>query len=146
MTCAAGIVSVHVECANYPNPPGTFRLNADAESILLRYQAHLDGREPLPSMAYFCLTVLEAKVAGRNRKLRAAAEYRIDRAVVRKMAELSTNHGDLVNARKATAVKPLTGQEGAWLEAVVKMLIWRLGDTRTLSALPLITMSDLPTL
>jgi hypothetical protein len=28
----------------------------------------------------------------------------------------------------------------------VKMLIWRLGDTRKLSGLPLITMSDLPTL
>ena len=147
VTCGAGIVSVHVECANYPNPPGMFRLNPDAESILLRYQGHLDGREPLPAMAYFCLTVLESKVAGGpRRKLRAGAEYRIDKAVIKNMGELSTDHGDLLNARKATAMKPLTGQERAWLEAAVKMLIWRLGDTRDLSALALITMADLPRL
>jgi hypothetical protein len=147
MVSAAGTVSIHVDRGQYPEPPRSFRLNPDAESILLRYQVHLDGREPLPSMAYFCLTVLEAKVTeGRHRKLRAAAEYKIDKAVVRKIGELSTDHGDLLNARKATAMKPLTGQERGWLEAAVKMLIWRLGDTRKRSALPLITMSDLPTL
>ena len=143
MVSAVGTVSVHVDRARYPEPPGTFRLNPDAESILLRYQSHLDGREPLPSMAYFCLTVVEAKTGGRES---AATAYRIEKVVLSRMGELASLRGDRLTARKATGVQPLTGPERAWLEAAVKMLILRLGDTRKRSALPLITMSDLPTL
>jgi len=43
-------------------------------------------------------------------------------------------------------MKALTGPENAWLEAAVKMLIRRVGDTRDASALPLITLDDLPKL
>jgi hypothetical protein len=118
-------------------------MKPDAESILLRYHGYLDGREPLPSMAYFCLTVVEAKTGGREI---AATAYRIEKAVLSTMGELASLRGDRLTARKASVVQPLTGQERAWLEAAVKMLIWRLGDTRKRSALPLITMSDLPTL
>jgi hypothetical protein len=92
-------------------------------------------------MAYFCLTILEAKTGGRES---AATAYRIEKAVLNRMGELTSLRGDRLTARKATGVQPLTGQERAWLEAAVKMLIWRLGDTRTLSNLPVITMSDLP--
>lgn len=139
---ATATASVHVTRAQYPAPPPhTFRLNPDAESILVRYQGYLDGREPILSMAYFCLTVLEAKAASRND---AASAYRIDLPVLRKMGELTSTRGDALNARKADAAQPLTGAEHSWLEAAVKMLIWRLGDTRNASALPLITLSDLP--
>ncbi len=141
MVSGIGTVSLHVDRARYPEPPGTFRLDPDAESILLRYHGHLDGREPLPAMAYFCLTILEAKTGGRES---AATAYRIEKAVLNRMGELTSLRGDRLTARKATGVQPLTGQERAWLEAAVKMLIWRLGDTRTLSNLPVITMSDLP--
>jgi hypothetical protein len=142
---AVGTVSVHVTRAHYPDPPGAFRLNPDAESILLRYQGYLDGREPLPSMAYFCLTVLEATGGSRAS---AARKYRIDRAVLGKLGELTSRRGDRLSARKATAgpALPLTGPETAWLEAALKTLIWRLGDTRRATALPLITLADLPTL
>ncbi len=141
MVSGIGTVSLHVDRARYPEPPGTFRLDPDAESILLRYHGHLDGREPLPALAYFCLTILEAKTGGRES---AATAYRIEKAVLNRMGELTSLRGDRLTARKATGVQPLTGQERAWLEAAVKMLIWRLGDTRTLSNLPVITMSDLP--
>lgn len=138
----SGTATAHVTRVNYPSPPpDTFRLNPDAESILARSQGYRDGREPLPSMAYFCLTFLEAKAGSRKD---AADAYRIDLQVLRKMGELTTTRGDAMNARKADAAKPLTGAEHAWLEAAVKMLIWRVGDTRHASALPLITMSDLP--
>ena len=140
-----GTVSVHESRDHYPEPPGTFRLNPDAESILLRYQGCLAGREPLLSMAYWCLTVLEANAGGR--KL-AATDYRIEEAVLRMMGELTSRRGDRLSARKATAgpAQPLTGPESAWLAAAVKTLIWRLGDTRKPPALPLITMSDFPRL
>jgi hypothetical protein len=142
---AVGTVSVHVTRAHYPEPPGAFRLNPDAESILLRYQGYLAGREPLLSMAYFCLTVIEANAGSRAS---AARTYGIDKALLGKMGELTSRRGDRLSARKATAgrVQPLIGPESAWLEAAVKTLIWRLGDTRKATALPLITMSDLPRL
>jgi hypothetical protein len=79
-----GTVSVHVTRAHYPEPPGTFRLNPDAESILLRYQGYLGGREPLLSMAYFCLTVIEANAGSRAS---AAVTYGIEKAVLRKMRD-----------------------------------------------------------
>ncbi len=142
---AVGTVSVHVTRTRYPEPPGTFRLNPDAESILLRYQGYLGGREPLLSMAYFCLTVLEANAGSRAS---AAVAYGIEKAVLGKMGQLTSGRGDRLSARKATAgpAQPLTGPERAWLEAVLKALIWRLGDTRDVTALPLITLADLPAL
>ena len=137
---ATGTVSVHVTRGRYPEPPSdAFRLNPDAESVLLRYRGYLDGREPLPAMAYFCRTVLGPGES-------AAATYRIDKAVLKKMSELSSTRGDPSSARKATAKQPLSGPETAWLEAAVKMLIWRLGDTRKMAAFEWIRMSDLPML
>ena len=142
---AVGTVSVHVTRAHYPDPPGAFRLNPDAESIWLRYRGYLGGREPLLSMAYFCLTVLEANTGNRAS---AAVTYGIDKAVLGKLGELTSRRGDRSSARKATAgpAQPLTGPERAWLEAALKALIWRLGDTRDVAALPLITLADLPRL
>jgi hypothetical protein len=142
---AIGTVSVHVTRTHYPEPPGTFRLNPDAESILLRYQGYLGGREPLLSMAYFCLTVLEANAGGRAS---AAVAYRIEKAVLGKMGELTSRRGDRVSVRKATVgpAQPLAGPERAWLEAALKALIWRLGDTRDATSLPLIMLADLPML
>ncbi len=148
--CGVGTVSVHVTRAHYPEPPGTFRLSPDAESIWLRYQGYLDGREPLLSMAYFCLTVFEANgdTSNGGKRAGAGATYRIDKAVLGKMGELTSCRGDRTSARKATAglEQSLTGPEGAWLEAVLKALIRRLGDTRDKTTLPLITLADLPSL
>lgn len=145
LVTATGTASVHIGYVAYPAPsPPTFRLNPDAESILARYQGYRDGREPLPSMAFFCLTLVHLK-GGKSQRA-ASAAYRIDLPVLRKMGELASTRGDALNARKADAAQPLTATEYAWLEAAVKMLIWRLGDTRPAPALPLITMSDLPKL
>jgi hypothetical protein len=139
-----GSVSVHVSRAQYPAPPPpTFRLSPDAESILARYDGYRNGREPLQSMAYFYLTVLEAKAGSRKD---AEKTYRIDLPVLSKMGELTSTRGDSKTARKANALQPLTGVEYAWLESAVKMLIWRVGDTRGPGALPVITMADLPNL
>jgi len=141
---ASGSASVLIGYLDYPAPPpSTFRMNPDADAILGRYQMHRAGREPLQSMAYFCLTFLETKAGSRHD---AAALYRIDHLVLKKIGELTSTRGDTSTARKANAAHPLSRQEHAWLDAAVKMLIWRTGDTRDAAALPLMTMSDLPTL
>jgi len=144
LVTATGTASVRIGYVAYPAPPPpTFRLNPDAESVLARYQGYRDGREPLQSMAFFCLTLVILR-AGRSQRA-ASAAYRIELPTLRKMGELSSTRGDAMNARKADAAKPLSA-EHAWLEAAVKMLIWRLGDTRNAVALPMITMADLPKL
>jgi hypothetical protein len=134
-------LSFHVTSKKYPEPPRDyFRLNPDAESILQRYRGYLDGREPLQSMTYFCLTIIERGAGSRNA---AAAQYQIDNKVLRKIGELSSTRGDNLTARKAVAAQPLSAKESSWLEAVVKILIQRIGDSRDPAQLPLITMSDL---
>jgi hypothetical protein len=79
-----------------------------------------------------------------KRRQRAAEKYLISKDVLDKIGELASDYGDSLTARKATAKRPFTGPECAWLEAVVKMLVWQLGTLE--SERKLITMSDLPNL
>ena len=60
----------HVTRRKYPDPPTNFTVTPDVETLWQRYNNYLDGKEPLPSMAYFCLTVLKNKAGG---EMRAAA-------------------------------------------------------------------------
>ena len=143
LLATVGTVSVQVTSDSYPEPPGHFRLNPDTESIVHRYEGYLDGREPLLAMAYFCLTVLEGNADGRNE---AATMYRINVDVLRKIGELSSERGGLQDGRKAGATQQLSDAEREWLEKSIKILIQRLGDTRSPDSLPLISMKDLPKL
>ena len=116
----------HIIRRRYPDPPVGFHLTPDAESILLRFRGYQDGREPLLSMAYFCLTVVLSAAGGLSN---AAKAFGIAESVLRKLGELTSNRGDLTTARKARATKhPLTGAERAWIEATVKQLVLRLCD------------------
>jgi hypothetical protein len=138
---AAGKVSAHGTRDKYPDPPSSFRLNADAQSLLDRYYRYLDGREQLLPMAYFCLTRLERNAGDRSR---VEAKYGIDKKILDAIGRLTSNHGDDMSARKASATQPLTASESAWVEAAVKKLIWQLGTPDM--ARSQITMSDLPVL
>jgi len=104
---STGTVTCHVTRKTYPDPPKGFHLTPDAESILLRFRGYQDGREPLLSLAYFCLTVVLSAAGGLSN---AAKAFGIAKSVLRKFGELTSNRGDLTTARKARATKhPLTG-------------------------------------
>jgi hypothetical protein len=127
----------------YPEPPsGSFRLNAEARTILHRYEGYLEQREPLQAMAYFCLTVLEGK--GHHKRRNAADKYNIDIAVLDMIGNLTTEHGDDLNARKASAARPLTPAQQTWLEAAVKKLILQLATSEAERSK--LEMSNLPNL
>lgn len=144
---ATGNVTFHITRRTYPNPPTGFRLTPDAESILLRFRAYQDGREPLLSMAYFCLTVVESTGIGRNRRSNAAKTLRIEESVLRKLGDLTSNRGDRAIARKAhSSARPLTGAERTWIEATVKQLIFCLCDPPPRCERKQLTMADLPSL
>jgi hypothetical protein len=139
MLSACGTVSVHVTRNQYPDPPSSFRLNGDAQIVLDHYNRYLDGHEQLLPMAYFCLTLLE-KNAGSRRC--AETKYRIDKKVLDALGRLTSNHGDHMTARKASAASPLTSSESAWVQAAVKMLIWQVGTPEAVRSW--IKMADLP--
>ena len=139
-------VKVHVGWAKYPDPPLTLRITPDVESLWNRYKGYVEGREPLLSMAYFCLSVIETNAGGRPR---AAKIFGIQEKVLSKLGELTSKRGDRLTGRKVRGTKPmqpLTGPETTWILSVIKTFILRIGDTRDITALPKITMADLPRL
>lgn len=127
-------VSRAVERASsYPAPPGTFVASPDVETMWQRYEQYVQGREPLPSMAYFCLTVLETSARnvpgkGRNRE-KALRAYAIQDKVLGKLGELTSKYGDAETARKAGGTgRPLTSAERDWVEKCLRVLIRRVGE------------------
>ena len=147
IVAAGADASFSVTRRTYPPPPSDFRITPDVESLWHRYRGHLEGREPLLTMAYFCLTVLEIAAGGkRDKRRKAAAKYRIEPAVLKKLSELSSDRGDPRIARKmpTPATPPLSGTEEAWIQAAIKQLILRVGDQRNVLDLPTMTMADLP--
>ena len=142
---ATGLAKLTVSAPNYPAPPSDLSINPDAETIYGRYMGYRQRREPLPGMAYFCLTVLEAAAGGRKA---AAGNYGIDVSVLAKIGDLTANRGG-AQARKAGGVATeLSHDEHRFLDRAVKAIVRRVAErahTPT-GALPTISLSDLPSL
>jgi hypothetical protein len=135
---------VAIEHGSYPEPPDHFALDENTETLWNRWQAYVEGSEPLQGMAHACLTMLEM-YAGR---LGASAWFNVSGKVLGTLGRLSTEPGDPLTVRKMTPkMRPLEPQERAWLEAAVKALVRRAGEIATgVEGLPEITMANLPEL
>lgn len=147
-------VSRAVERASsYPALPENFVASPDVETMWQRYEQYVQGREPLPSMAYFCLTVLETSARnvhgkGGNRE-KALRTYAVQDKVLGKLGELTARLGDAGTARKAGgAGRPLTSVERDWIERCLRALIRRVGEKAAdpQGNFDRITMADLPQL
>lgn len=137
--------TLHVIRGRYPDPPDDFALDPDTDTLFTRWRGYIEGREPLESMAYACLTILEIH-GGRPG---AAKRFGIAQPVLRKLARLSSETGDRTTARKITAsLRPRTADEEAWLQVAVKVIVRRAGEVAAEPGRPLtqITMADLPPL
>jgi hypothetical protein len=147
----AGIVTVasmettaHVVRASYPAPPIAFRASPDVESMWFRYSGYQQGREPLFSMAYFCLTLVESRFGGRKR---ASQHLKIAEPILRKIGEFTTTRGDHRTARKAHASnRPPSPAEESWLDAAVRLLIRRVGELDAGASITAKEFGDLPPL
>ncbi len=140
--------TIHITRGGYPAPPDGFKVSPNVDTMWNRYEGYLAGREPLASMAYMCLTVLEASAGGRKE---AAEQYGIARNVLDTLARLTSEVGDERTARKIVAhgkPRPHTGAEVAWIEATIKMMTLRVGEWAFDSSAtrPKLTMADLPEL
>ncbi|MCP4373239.1 MAG: hypothetical protein GY797_34810 [Deltaproteobacteria bacterium] len=150
MVGAIGDLSVHVTRRTYPEPPSLFRSSPDVEVLWQRFNGYLEGREPLLSMAYFCLTVIEASTGvRRNKRQQAVQDYNIHLDVLNKLGELTSSRGDPKIARKFISgdiLAPLSSKEVIWIETAIKVIIRRVGENLSTDSLPVITLKDLPEL
>ena len=134
----------------YPKPPSGVTLNSnDREVVTLfnRFERYLNRREPLPSMEYFCLTVLEGMCNGNRTE--AAKRYGIGKSVLDSFGRLASHKGGPDAARKAVGIEEeLTQEENRFLEAAVKAIIRRVAEVAHDPHRPLkkITREELPTL
>jgi len=145
-------VSFSIGFSHYPPPPKQFVVTADVESMWARWLGYRAKRESLPSMAYFCLTVVEASVGGKRegQRRRAASDLNVDLEVLNALGELVSEVGAVETRRKAhlKQPRPHTLAEEAWTIAAVKRLMGQVGEKASDPArLPgPLTLADLPPL
>ena len=132
---ASSDVHLKVTRSQYPPPPVAFHVTPEVEVLWDRFNRYIEQKEPLLSMAYFCLTLLE-----RGDRKAAAQAYNIDYSLLRKLGELTSTRGDNATARKATVTKQLSGDEKSWIEQAIKSIIRHIAEGRAtkllLSSLP----------
>ena len=143
-TFATGRASGTVHASRYPAPPTiTLEITADVKSACSRYLGYLAGEEPLPSMAYFCITVM--RHSAKRECVSPTDRYRISKSVLKRAQCLASRKGGS-QARKADGMKKeLSAEESRFLEQAVRSIIQRMAEV---AANPdchfsKITMSDL---
>ena len=139
----------------YPKPPKAFEASPEVEVLFERYQKAiwLDESQLL-SVGYVCLSFLQGTTGiKQGARKEVSRKYRIAEEVRNKLGDLVSEKGDIREARKLDAgatLVPLTPAERLWVRAAIKALIRRKGeydhDPAAASALPEITMVDLPPL
>jgi hypothetical protein len=140
------VASVHITQNTYPPPPGDFRTTPEVELAYSRWRAFREGREPLQSMSYAVLTLLESTAGNRRH---AASTFHVDANILSTIGRLSSTKGDGATVRKFGAggqLQPLSGPESSWLEAAVRRLVRRIGEHAAGVQLSQLTMRDLPRL
>ena len=144
-----GRANLSVVKPSYPAPPAGLTLKADDPDVVKMYERlsrYYEGREPLPSMAYLNLTVIEDKFPSPKRR-NAARALQIDLAVLDTIGDLSSTKGGTEAARKAmgTATELSTNEE-RFLKEAVKQIIRRAAEVAQSPgvALPPITLASLP--
>jgi hypothetical protein len=139
-------VSLHITQSTYPSPPTNFRTTPEVELAYGRWRAFRDGREPLQSMSYAILTLVEF-IGGDRRQ--AASTFKVNYRVLDTIARLSSTKGDAATVRKfkqGLQLQPLSGAESTWLESAVRRLVRRIGEHAAGAQLSELTMNELPPL
>ena len=143
VAAGTGSAKLTVSAPNYPAPPSDVAINCNVEIMHLRYMRYRENREPLPSMAYFCLTVLEAAAGSRKA---AAGKYGIDMSVLNRIGDLTANRGGAEARKAGGVVTELSPQERHFLDRAVKAIVRRAAERAhaPTDALLKISLSELP--
>lgn len=153
---AMGSATLTTVVRKYPSPPSDIALNPDAETMHQRYLGYRGRHELLPSVAYFCLSMLEdppVQQSAERRKLRskrkaAAERFGIDERVLNEIGHLSTSRGEGEARKREGTAQPLTPKERHFLDRALKKIIRRVAERAHTPAgdLRKISFSDLPSL
>ena len=132
---ATGVVSP----AYYPPPLSGVKITPDVQLMYDRYMDHLQGREKLLDVAYFCWTMV---------KDNPVTTTDFSRGVCNTISRLSGGGGGPEHARKKAGIDkdPLTDQELRFFVEAIKAIIRRAAERAhdPDHNLPQISMSDLP--
>ena len=132
-----------VEASQFPSPPAACKVNSDMSwvgGMYDRYMQYRNNRETLPSMAYYCLTVLEGKFGGRTK---AALKLCVSISLLDRIGYLSTKKGGPMGARKAEGTTDeLSGRDRLFLEESINQIIRRCAE-KVPDRLPQITIDDI---
>ena len=120
-------------------------MNIDVEVMALRHSRYKQGRDTLPGMAYFCLTVLEQAAGG---KPAIPSEFGIASSVIKTLGRLTSEKGGLEARKGIGRSHEFTANERSWLEQAAKRIIRRAAEVAhdPAAAASQITMGDLPKL
>ena len=136
----------------YPPPPSGVLITPDVQTMYDRYMSSRQSREPLPTMAHFCLNMLEfstKKEPNEKKKRRelAAEMYGIEREVLDKIGELAGTKGGKLARKAAGKDNELTAQDRRFLNKAIEVVIRRAAEKAhdPDSDLPEISLSDLLT-
>ena len=137
---AGDSITCHLIRKNYPSPPKGLSYSPDVESLSRRYEGYLERREPLISMAYFCLSLLQSTAEGR---WKASVKYNIELGILKRLGTLTSERGDMTEARKldeSSTLKPLNNVEIEWICQTIRLIIRRKAeyDFDPASILPII--------
>ena len=130
----------------YVLPPTDLAYPQYVDWMYQRYKGFTEGKEPLASMAYYCLTVIESNAGGRRK---AATNLGIEFSVLEKLGELTSTKGDPKEARKKKGPHVgLSTKENTWIIAAAKKIIYRSSEQAANPGVSRkqITMADLPSL
>ncbi|WP_420461710.1 hypothetical protein [Candidatus Palauibacter sp.] len=131
----------------YPTPPQSAMIvTPDVQSMYERLVRHLEGREPLASMAYFCLTGLEGSTgASKNKRNVAARAYRIEQPILDKIGSLTDRKGGSQARKWKGSGAELDANEVRFLKRAVAAIILRMAEVAAdpHRDYPTLRMSDL---
>ena len=109
-------------------PPVAIKRSPDVDSMYHRYLGHLEGSEPLPSMAYFCLTVLQQMGGGPTN---AARHFGVSNNVLDCIRRLSSYKGGTGARKEDGREAPYTPEEEHFLRSAIKTLIYRAAEVES---------------
>ena len=129
----------------YPAPPSNVTLSHDAELMHGQYIEYRRGRAKLAAVANFCLTVLQKNGKGQKG---AAARYRIEKSVLRKIGYLTAKKGGSESSKADGMATAFTPQDRHFLKRATQAMIRRVAEEAHApkTGRSTISLSDLPSL
>jgi len=135
----------------YPAPPHALASADVAQKLARRYRDYREGKEKLPSLAYYCLTAAEQEglrpVSSEDDKRKAAARhFNLSSNLLDRLGDLAGTEGADGQARKYAPETSSAHSEAdlKWLDAATRALIRQVAKVEAGENPPKITKEDLP--